>query len=338
MTSLVTGPTGPVGQYILEQLLVGDEPVRVLALPETMHRVPYRNRVEIVPGSLANATAVRRAAEDIDIVYHTAALMPPPARDPAEMRRVNCDGTRHLVDACLGKVRRLVFVSTVTVFTPHRTADTWPVTEAAARAAHGNQQLQDFGQSMIDAEDVLMDARARHGLEFCILRPTVICGRNARFAEMIVTSLLRQPAQAEPMNRMWGTMQWVHGSDVAAAALVAAARPAAANEVFIVAGDQSITSYDILAELWSIINPTERVNPYRAMADANSAGMRKFDYSKIRNALGFEPKVTIRQCLEEILGRIEFYSSTGLERSSNPHWSPGAPRASAPASGAWRRS
>ncbi len=326
MTVLVTGPTGSIGQYLVEQLLVRDEPVRVLALPETLHRVPYRNRVEIIPGSLGDADAVRQATAGIDVVYHAATLMPPPSRDPEQMQLVNVDGTRNLIEACVGTVRRFVFFSTVTVFAPHRTPDTWPVRENAARLAHGNQQLRDYGQTMIDAEDALVDAHARHGLEFCLLRPTVVCGCTARFADTVVLELLRQPDRAEVMNRMWGTMQWVHGSDLGRVGVLAGAHAAVANEIFIVSGDQPITSYDILAELWSIINPSEQWNPYQAMADANNARMQKFDYSKICNALGFKPKVTVRQCLEEILGRIEFYSSAGLDPPKNPHWSPRAPR------------
>ncbi|MGA7386145.1 MAG: hypothetical protein WBW81_16050, partial [Methylocella sp.] len=66
MTILITGPTGPVGQYILEQALVADEPVRVLAQPETLHRVPYRNQITVVPGTLEDDEALAGAVRSAD--------------------------------------------------------------------------------------------------------------------------------------------------------------------------------------------------------------------------------------------------------------------------------
>src|SRR5262245_45273603 len=183
MTVLLTGPTGAVGQYVIEQGLVRGLKLRVLALPETMHRVPQRNQLEIIPGDLGNDDAIAEAVRDIDTIFHTAVLSPPPARSIEEMTSVNTHGTRRLLEASAGRIRRFVFVSSVTVYTPHRTPDTWPVRAEAPRLAHGNAQLTAYGQSLIDAEDLVFEASKRYGMEYTIIRPTVVCGRSARFAE-----------------------------------------------------------------------------------------------------------------------------------------------------------
>jgi nucleoside-diphosphate-sugar epimerase len=318
MTLLITGPTGPIGQYILEQALVADEPVRVLALPETLHRVPYRNQITVVPGGLEDSEALAEALQSVDTVYHAATIAPPPVRSPEDLRRTNVDGTRRVLEACAGDIKRFVLISTVTVFTPHPTPDTWPVRAEAPRLAHGNAQLSAWGQSMIDAEDLVFEASARYGMEYTILRPTVVCGRTAKFAESVVTGLMRNPQQAEQLNAAWGTMQWVHGVDVARAALSAGRHPAARNETFIVAGDEIVTTFSLLAELWEITHMEGGDNPFGYLAVERCPPLRKFDIDKIRNAVGFTAEASVRQCLEELLGRHEFYSSDSLAMPKSP--------------------
>jgi nucleoside-diphosphate-sugar epimerase len=317
MTVLITGPTGAIGQYVLEQVLVGDVKVRVLALPETLHRVPYRNQIEMIPGALEDDDAVAEAVKDVEIVYHMATVSPPPFRQPDEMQRINADGIRRLLEACAGQIRRFVFMSSVNVYTPHRTSDTWPVRADAARLAHGNAQLTAYGQTMIEAEDYVRQASDRYGMEYTILRPTTVCGRTARFAEVVISDLMRNPARAEALNAMWGTMQWIHGSDVARAALAAGGHPGAKNEAFIVAGTEAMTTYSLLAQLWELTNANEP-NPFAEAAEANRPPLRKFDIEKIHQTLEFTPVISLQHCLAEMLGRYEFYASTSLNLPAIP--------------------
>jgi nucleoside-diphosphate-sugar epimerase len=317
VTVLITGPTGAVGQYVVEHALKADEQVRVLAMPHTLHRLPYRNRIEIVPGSLDNDDALAEAVAGVDIVFHTAVIAPPPNLAPEDMQHVNTLGTRRLLEACAGDVGRFVFVGSVNVFTPHVTPDTWPVRDNAPRLAHGNPALVALGQSLIDAEDFIFEAHSRYGMPYAILRPTVVCGRTARFAELTLRQLMRNPDQADRTNRMWGVMQWVHGIDVARAALLAARDEAAANECFIVAGNEPVTAYSLLAEVWDITNPLDH-NPFAEGAAANTPPFCKFDIGKIQELLGFAPEIPLRQCLAELLGRYDFFSAASLSLPSRP--------------------
>ena len=316
MTILITGPTGAVGQYVVEHALKADEQVRVLALPHTLHRLPYRNRIDIVPGYLEYDDALAEAVRDVDVVYHTAVVEPPRPRRAEEMRQVNTVGTRRLLEACAGSIRRFVFVSSFHLYTPHRSVDTWPVRDDAARLAHGTPQLVALGQSLIEAEDYVFEASARYGMEYSILRPTVVCGRTAGFAEFTIQQLMRNPAQA-PMIALWGTLQWIHGIDVARAALLAGGHAAATNERFIVGGNEPTTAYSLLAELWDITNPSEG-NPFAEAAMANQPPLCKFDVGKIRTTLGFAPEIPLRQCLLELLGRNDFLTAASLNLPTRP--------------------
>lgn len=312
MKVLVTGPTGAVGQYILEMLMTTGHAVRVLALPDAMHRVNFRDRIELVPGQLSDRVALREAVEGIDIVFHAALVSPPPVLKPETMTAINVGGTRTLLEACAGRVQRLVMISSNNVYTPHRSPAMWPLLDDALRMAHGNPQQAALGESLIAAEDLVMEAAARGQLDHAILRPTVVAGRKCPFIETMITSILRTPETLEVQRRMWDMMQWTHGTDIARAALLVAEAEAARNQCFLVAGAEPVTIYDIQKLMWDVMNVGRSGNPHAEIAARNNIGLPKFEPRKLR-ALGWAPQVSVTQCIAEVLGRLEFYSSAAIK-------------------------
>jgi len=308
---LVTGPTGASGQYILERLMTTDHDVRVLALPDSIHRMNFRDRIEIVPGHLHDRQSLDEALAGVEIVFHAALIGPPPALTPERMIEVNAQGTAALVAAAAGRVRRFVLVSSNNVFSPHRSPAVWPLRDEALRMAHGNPQQTALGESLIAAEDAVFDAADRGLFEHCTLRPTVIAGRAGGFIDNLVTGILRGTANLDLQRRMWDVMQWIHGSDLARAALLVAGHPDTANRCFTVAGDQPVTIYDIQAMLWDLMNIGRSGNPHAEIASLNNLGLPKFDSAGLK-ALGWVPQRTMRDCLAECLGRLEFHSSASL--------------------------
>jgi nucleoside-diphosphate-sugar epimerase len=278
-----------------------------------MHRIPFRNRVEIVPGHLFDPITLEEALNGVDLVYHAATVGPAPGREPEELRQVNVEGTMRLLAAAKGRIRRIVFISTNNVYRPHPTPDTWPVVDDAPREAHGPPQQAMWGETMIAAEDVIFETCACESPEFTILRPTVVAGRTVGFVDRLVVDLLRDPGRADGIHRMWGQMQWVHGTDVGRLCLIAATHPAARNRCFLVAGAEPVTAFDVLAYLHTVCRPGEPENPYAAAALQANAGIPKFDISSAVEELGWQPEIGIRRCIEEVLGRLEFHTTASLQ-------------------------
>ena len=71
---------------------------------------------------------------------------------------------------------------------------------------------------------------------------------------------------------------------------------------------RTVTCFDLLSEAWSITHPTE-YNPYAEQATAKRPSRVKLDITKISDALGFTPQVSLRECLEEVLGMNEVKAS-----------------------------
>ena len=303
MTALITGLTHPIGQYLLELACAQGLPVRALAGADASRP---GNGAELIAGTIDDDAALMAAVRNVRVVYHTALIA---QGTPQELRRVNAGGTRRLLEACGGDVGRFVLISTPAVYTSHPTEESWPVLADAPRQAHGPAPLLAYGESMIEAEDYVLEAHQRYAMEYCILRTATAWGRNA-YAASIIRFLMSAPERAEQMGNALGPMQWIHGLDAARAALLAGSHEAAANQAFLVAAAEAVTSHDLLRQLWDITRPTEP-NPFVEQAQARRPSRTKLDVSKIRESLGFEPAISLRQSLEEILGQAALSPALG---------------------------
>jgi dihydroflavonol-4-reductase len=109
---LLTGGTGFLGRYVLDELLGQGEQVRMLV--RNPSKVPSRLGLEVVEGDILDVLSLEKAMDGVDKVVHAAAVVSFWKRRLAEMREINVQGTANVVDAALdAKVKQLVFVSSV---------------------------------------------------------------------------------------------------------------------------------------------------------------------------------------------------------------------------------
>src|SRR5258708_12707464 len=76
---VVTAPTGLIGHQVLNNLLEGDEPIRVIARDPSRLPAHTRERVEVVQGSHDDLDVVTRASAGADSFSR---LLPPPPPPP----------------------------------------------------------------------------------------------------------------------------------------------------------------------------------------------------------------------------------------------------------------
>ena len=117
MKVLVTGATGFTGGHLAAALASRGDEVRALVRPRSRTKfassvLPSKG-VTAVEGDLADAAAVRRAAEGVDVVYHIAATYREAGQPDAAYREVNVQGTANVLEAArAGGARRMVHCST----------------------------------------------------------------------------------------------------------------------------------------------------------------------------------------------------------------------------------
>ena len=117
---LVTGATGFVGTAVARALIAAGRRVRALSRPNSDRRNLAGLDLEIVEGSLEDATSLAAAVAGCGALYHVAADYRLWVRDPQAMYRANVDGTRALMSAALAAgVERVVYTSSVAVLGLH---------------------------------------------------------------------------------------------------------------------------------------------------------------------------------------------------------------------------
>jgi len=117
---LVTGGTGSIGQEILREILNYEpEVVRILDVDETKQFEleqdygVYEN-IRFLLGDVRDKERLRRAIEDVDIVFHTAALKHVLACEynPFEAVKTNVVGMQNLIDVAMdAEVEKVIFTS-----------------------------------------------------------------------------------------------------------------------------------------------------------------------------------------------------------------------------------
>ena len=147
MKVLLTGAFGNIGSHTAPELTRQGHVVRLLSLDTPERR--GRGRVlprgcEIAWGDVCSPSDMARAVRGVEAVVHLAGVIPPVALEqPDQARRVNVDGTRVLLEACVAQPTppRLLFASTFDVHgrtlskTPPRHVDD-PVEATDVYTAH----------------------------------------------------------------------------------------------------------------------------------------------------------------------------------------------------------
>jgi len=126
---LITGGTGSLGQALTERLLgMGAETIRIFSRNEhkqiEMESKFQDERLRFFIGDVRDYQRLEMALEDIDIVFHTAALkhVPKIEYNPFEAIKTNVIGTQNVIDACLKRnVEKVVCIGTDKAVSPLNT-------------------------------------------------------------------------------------------------------------------------------------------------------------------------------------------------------------------------
>jgi nucleoside-diphosphate-sugar epimerase len=227
-TVLVTGATGFIGGRLVEKLILTCQ-ANVRALVRHFARASRvaRFAVEMIPGSVTDASVLHRAVQGCDIVFHCAFGN---TGTPEEQRAVNVDGTAVVMQSVLETgVPRLVHLSTISVY--GRTADG----DLDERTPPGPASDL-YSATKLEAQHMLLDAHRRHSLPVIVLQPTVVYGPYGVAWTIFPLQEMRQ-RHVVLVNGGDGLCNAVYVDDVVDAMLLAAASDAPVGEVLLISGD-----------------------------------------------------------------------------------------------------
>ena len=111
--TLVTGGTGLVGSHLIKALLHEDKKVKAL-YRKTIPQFEGSSKVIWVQGDVLDVFDLDKAMEEVEHVYHCAAVVSFHESSKHEMFKINVDGTANVVNACIdNSVKKLCYVSSV---------------------------------------------------------------------------------------------------------------------------------------------------------------------------------------------------------------------------------
>ena len=119
---LVTGGAGFIGSHIVQNLIQNDQQVRILDNFSTGKKDNLQGflaDIEIIEGDLRDPSAVFRAVQNIDFIFHEAAFVSVSQSmlEPKTCYDINVNGTENLIEEARSSgVQRIVLASSAAVY------------------------------------------------------------------------------------------------------------------------------------------------------------------------------------------------------------------------------
>lgn len=313
--TLVTGASGFIGRRLCTRLQESGKTVRALV----------RNPVagpwdEIFAADLGTAPVPAEILKGVDTVYHLAgkahALAELPGEE-ADYQQVNVEGTRGLLEAAAAAgVRRFVFFSSVKAMGEGG--------DACLDESFNGRPETPYGRSKRRAEELVLQGTVPHSsvLRLCMVYGPGVKGNLPRMIEAVAGN--RFPPLPETGNKR----SLVHVDDVVEAAILAAEKPVAAGQIYIVtdgrpcstrqmyewiclALDKPVPKWQVPMALLKAMAMTGdilgRVRGRRFIFDTDALhkliGSAWYSSGKMERELGFVPKYDLQGSLPSIISR-----------------------------------
>jgi nucleoside-diphosphate-sugar epimerase len=187
-------------------------------------------------------------------VYHLAARVHDPrAGDEAMFRHDNAEKTWRLTEAAARRgARRIVFLSTLKVHGEESSG-------RPLRADDATAPQDAYARSKLEGEAALREA-ASGRIEWVVVRSPLVLGAGARANVASLMRLVDTPFPL-PFAAIANRRSFVHRDDLARLLLACGSRPAAANQVFIAAHADPLSTPALVAALRVALQRPERLWP-----------------------------------------------------------------------------
>jgi nucleoside-diphosphate-sugar epimerase len=170
---LVTGATGLVGSHLLQQLVQAGESVKAL-YRNTIPSINNTEGVEWIKGDILDVVSLEESMDQIDQVYHCAAVVSFNPSKKKAMQHTNIEGTANVVNACINKgVKRLLFVSSVAAL--GRIREDKPIDETMNWTPETSNS--EYGKTKYLSEMEVWRGMSE-GLSVVVVNPVIILGNG----------------------------------------------------------------------------------------------------------------------------------------------------------------
>jgi nucleoside-diphosphate-sugar epimerase len=280
--ALVTGASGFTGGHLARALLARGWGVRALVRSARAAEDLRGQGMAVVQGDLVDARAVDQAVAGCSHVFHIAALYREAKHPDQVYRKVNVDGTRHVLAAAARHgVQRLVHCSTAGV---HGEVARLPADESAPF-----NQGDIYQETKLEGELLAQRAFA-DGLPGVVFRPVGIYGPgDLRFLKLFRTI---QQGRFVMFGRGEVSYHMTYIDDLVSGIMLCAEHPQALGEVFLLAGER----YTSINELVVAVARAVGVEPPRRRLPLAPLLGAAWTCETLCRPFGIEPPLHLRRC------------------------------------------
>lgn len=314
---LVTGATGFLGKYVVEELVEHGYQVRAFGRNRAIGQSLVNASVTFIQGDLTKQEDLTKACQEMDMVVHAGALST--VWGPWEdFYQTNVLGTKYVLEACCeANIERLVYVSSPSIYAAPR--DQLDIKESDAPQENS---LNNYIRSKLASEKLFKDYP---DVSSVILRPrglfgigdTSILPRVLNLSQKIGIPLIGDGRQLMDMTCV---------ENVALAIRLALETPQAAGEVYNITNGEPRTFRDLIEETLRGLGypiryrkiPAPLVSAisssleciYKRLKLKGEPALTRYTYyllrysqtldiSKAERDLGYRPKITISEGIEQ---------------------------------------
>jgi len=299
---IVTGGAGFIGSHLAEHLIKQGHHVRVIdnLLTGKTENLDYlkslNGDLQIHHLSITDFDAIQPIFENIDIVFHQAALASVPQSIAApRATHLHCvTGTVNVLDAArLSGVRRVVYAASSAAYgdnpTPNKVETLLP------------EPISPYGVAKLAGEFYLQAFNAAYDLETVALRYFNVFGERqdpqSEYAAVIPKFITRMVSGAAPI--IYGTGEqsrdFTYIDNIVHGNLLAADAPDAAGQMMNLATGESISLLQLVAHLNTVLD-TE-FDPIHQAARTGDILHSQADINKATDLLDFTPIVDFQEGL-----------------------------------------
>ena len=238
--ALITGSSGHVGSNLIRELTKQNYKIRCIDF-DGDHRAYEGFDVEVIKGDITERDSLVPIFKDVEIVFHTAALINLDRRYRDQIRLVNVSGTENVCQASLNAgVKKLIHFSSVDAF--YRFPIEEPLLEDRKLIDDPNAVPYDLSKA--DGQKIVIDY-CQQGLDASIIHPTSIVGPNDFKPGLPMQEMVNLANGKRKVLPNWG-YNFVDVRDLCITAISAVSK-GKTGQNYIVGGEYHMYSY--IAEL-----------------------------------------------------------------------------------------
>jgi UDP-glucose 4-epimerase len=301
MHFLVTGGAGFIGSHISDRLLADGHRVRILDNFSTgkHENIPTSDNVEVIEGDVGNYDTVRTAMEQVDIVFHEAAIasVAETVGNPLASERVNYRGTLNILEAARHTgVKRVILACSAAVY--------GDLPELPKHESMAVKPLSPYAVDKLASEQACQMYTHLYGLETVSLRYFNVFGPRQDPSSpysgviSIFSDYLSQGKQPSIYGDGEQTRDFVYVSDVVEANIKAATAPTAAGKAINIATGGKLSINALLKTISDL-----KAQPFAPQYKPGRQGdirHSRADISAARELLDWEPVVAFEDGLKKL--------------------------------------